>query len=170
MKTLLTDLTGYNQWANERMSTWLQKLTPAQLNLEQKSSFTTIRKTADHIADCEYNWFKRINGDSTWEYKAQQFDTITKMTEFWLQQSKKFADLMEKYDDKKLEEVIAYKNSAGEPFTSELYKIIAHLMNHSTYHRGQLITIIRGAGMTEVSYTDLIMFYRQKSGQLTPRG
>ncbi len=162
MKNLLTDLTAYNQWANERMASALQKLTPAQLNLEQKSSFNTIRKTAEHIADCEYNWLKRINGDSTWEYKAKNFEDINKMTEFWLQQSKAFVNLAEQSDDKKLEGVITYKNIKGDSFSNELYKIITHLMNHSTYHRGQLVTMMRGAGVTEIPATDLIAFYRMR--------
>jgi uncharacterized damage-inducible protein DinB len=162
MKNLLADLTTYNQWANERMGLALQKLTAAQLNLEQKSSFNTIRKTAEHIADCEYNWMKRINGDSAWEFKAKIFEDLNKMTEFWLQQSKAFVNLGEQSDTKKLEELITYKNSKGEPFSNELYKIITHLMNHSTYHRGQLVTMLRGAGVTEIPATDLIAFYRMK--------
>jgi uncharacterized damage-inducible protein DinB len=162
MKNLLLDLTNYNQWANERMGSALQKLTPAQLNLEQKSSFNTIRKTAEHIADCEYNWMKRINGDSAWEFKAKNFEDITKMTEFLAQQSKSFINLVEHSDADRLEEVISYKNSKGEPFKNELYKIITHLMNHSTYHRGQLVTMMRGAGVTEIPATDLIAFYRMR--------
>jgi uncharacterized damage-inducible protein DinB len=162
MKNLLANLANYNQWANERMSAALQKLTPVQLNLEQKSSFNSIRKTADHIADCEYNWLKRINGDSTWEDKAKNFDAISKMTEFWLQQSKAFITLVEQSNTDKLEEIIAYKNSKGEPFKNELYKIISHVMNHCTYHRGQLVTMMRGAGVTEIPATDLIVFYRMR--------
>jgi uncharacterized damage-inducible protein DinB len=162
MKNLLTDLTNYNQWANERMGLALQKLTAAQLNFEQKSSFNTIRKTADHLADCEYNWLKRVNGDSTWEDKAKNFEDITKMTEFWVHQSKAFITLVEQSDADKLGDVIAYKNSKGQPFKNELYKIITHLMNHSTYHRGQLVTMMRGAGVTEIPATDLIVFYRMK--------
>jgi uncharacterized damage-inducible protein DinB len=170
MKNLLTDLTNYNQWANERMGSALQKLTATQLNLEQKSSFNTIRKTADHLADCEYNWMKRINGDSAWEFKAKNFEDMSDMTAFWLQQSKAFVTLAEQSDTNRLGDVISYKNSKGEPFKNELYKIITHLMNHSTYHRGQLVTMMRGAGATEIPATDLIVFYRQKSGQLIAHG
>ena len=37
---------------------------------------------------------------------------------------------------------------------------VCDVMNHSTYHRGQLVTLLRGAGFTALSTTDLISFYR----------
>lgn len=163
MKNYFIELTTYNLWANKRMAEGLQKLSPAQLSLEQKSSFTSLRKTADHLADCEYNWMKRINGDSNWEFKAKGYEDINKMNEFWLDQSKQFVNFIESIDAKKLDEVFHYKNMAGQPYSSELYQIIAHLMNHSTYHRGQLTTMMRGAGAIEIPSTDLIVFFRSKA-------
>ena len=160
MKNLLLEETKYNLWANTLISAELKKLTEEQWNLEQKSSFNTIRTTVEHLADCEYNWLKRIDGDSTWEDQAKEFKGINNVLEFWLKQSNKFITLAEQTDAKKLEEIIAYKNSAGDPFKSELYKIVAHVMNHGTYHRGQLVTMVRGVGVAKMPSTDLIMYYR----------
>jgi len=160
MQKFLIEFTTYNQLANARVGAVLQKLTPEQWNLDQKSSYNTIRKTAEHIADCEYNWLKRIRGNSTWEFKAKTYEASNELMEFWLHQSQAFIKLAEQSDDKKLTEIMLYKNIKGDSFSNELYKTIAHVMNHSTYHRGQLITMLRGAGVTEIPNTDLIAFYR----------
>lgn len=161
MKQLLEEYTQYNVWANEKTSAFIQQLTPEQLNLQQASSFDSIRKTADHIADCEFNWLKRINGDSLWEFKATSFgDDIAAMLQFWITQSKQFVTLMHQGEENQFKKVIAYKNNKGVAFQMELYKIIMHVMNHSTYHRGQLVTLLRGAGFTALSTTDLVSFYR----------
>lgn len=158
MKQLLNEYTQYNVWANEIICSFLQQLTPAQVNLQQASSFNSILNTVVHIADCEFNWLKRINGNSVWESKSTIEVDFTALLEFWIKQSKQFVVLVEREDQ--FTKIIDYKNSNGVPFQMELYKIFMHVMNHSTYHRGQLVTLLRGAGFTELSTTDLVSFYR----------
>lgn len=161
MKKIIAEYTQYNSWANGKMCSFLESLTNVQLDLEQNSSFTSIRKTAEHIADCEYNWLKRIKGDSNWEFKAEKFQgDVKKLSQFWLEQSSQFVKVAGENNAESLEKVIPYKNIKGDPFQNELYKIITHVMNHTTYHRGQLVTMLRGAGFTDLSSTDLITFYR----------
>lgn len=161
MKKIITEYTQYNRWANGKMCSFLEALSDAQLDMEQKSSFASIRKTAEHIADCEYNWLKRINGNSNWEDKAGKFQGDAKMlSQFWLDQSSEFVNVAEQNSEESLQKIIPYKNMKGVPFQNELYKIIMHVMNHATYHRGQLVTMLRGTGSTDLPSTDLIVFYR----------
>jgi uncharacterized damage-inducible protein DinB len=146
--------------ANEKICSYLELLSNEQLDLEQRSSFTSIRKTTEHIADCEFNWLKRIHGDSNWEFKAEAFHNVKELAQFWLEQSVLFAKMGEQADEDSLQKIIECKNRAGTPLNNELFKILMHVMNHSTYHRGQLVTMLRGAGFTQISSTDLITFYR----------
>ena len=160
MKQILEGYTAYHVWANEIIISILKQLSPEQLNREQLSSFTSIRKTVDHMVGSEHIWLKRIKGDNVVENKAAAFEDISSLLEFWIDQSKQFAALVQLADENKLQEIIAYQNLKGIPFESAIYKIIMHVMNHGTYHRGQLVTMLRAVGFTDLSSTDLITYYR----------
>jgi len=57
--------------------------------------------------------------------------------------------------------VIKYQNSKGEPWSSTVDEILAHIVIHSAYHRGQIATVVRQGGQTP-AYTDFIHAARNK--------
>ncbi|MFL5753274.1 MAG: DinB family protein, partial [Bacteroidia bacterium] len=68
---------------------------------------------------------------------------------------------VKKKDDAYFLSSTEYKNTKGEPFNTSNSGIIMHCMNHSTFHRGQLVTMLRGLGYEgAVDSTDLISYLR----------
>ena len=55
-----------------------------------------------------------------------------------------------------------YKDTRGNSHTNTHWEMIMHCMNHSTYHRGQIVTILREGGVTTIPSTDLIAYLREK--------
>ena len=55
-----------------------------------------------------------------------------------------------------------YTRLNGESYTQPVYKVLAHIFNHSTYHRGQLVTQLRQLGFEDITSTDLTTFYNLK--------
>jgi len=55
---------------------------------------------------------------------------------------------------------VSYTNSKGEAWTSSVEEILTHVTIHSAYHRGQIASDLRAAGM-EPAYTDYIHAVRQ---------
>ena len=55
---------------------------------------------------------------------------------------------------------VRYTNSKGEAWTSTVEDILTHLVIHSAYHRGQIASDVRAAGL-EPAYTDYIHAVRQ---------
>jgi uncharacterized damage-inducible protein DinB len=53
---------------------------------------------------------------------------------------------------------------AGQPFAQPLWQMLQHVANHSTYHRGQIATMLRQLG-TKATSTDLIAFYRERAAK-----
>jgi len=161
MKTILEEYTQYNYWANKKICDLLLTLDDSILEKDIPSSFRTIKSTVYHIWGAEDLWHQRINGDTTNKTIAKDFpgkfsDGINLFNEVSL----KIIALVEKASDEDFLRVIDYKNMAGQPFSNNLYKIIMHCMNHSTFHRGQIITMLRNAGVTDLFSTDLITYYR----------
>ena len=64
-------------------------------------------------------------------------------------------------DDTELDRVVRYRNFKGEDHASPLWQLMRHMVNHSTYHRGQITTMLRQLGHEAVS-TDLVVYYRQQ--------
>jgi uncharacterized damage-inducible protein DinB len=61
-----------------------------------------------------------------------------------------------------LESVIAYRNTANQPFERQFGAIAAHLVNHGTYHRGQLRAIADEHGFLDFPETDLLLFFMEQ--------
>ena len=69
---------------------------------------------------------------------------------------------IESKDEAFLQEVLVYKNMKGDPYENVVEEILYHLVNHGSYHRGQLVTMLRGAGVTQLVSTDLIAWFREQ--------
>ena len=57
------------------------------------------------------------------------------------------------------EQAIDYRSTRGDAFTTPLWQQLQHVVNHSSYHRGQVVTLLRQLGVDPIG-TDLIAFYR----------
>jgi len=159
----LLKLSHYNMWANDKLMKWIIEAGEQTADLEMNSSFTSIRKTLYHIYDAETLWLVRLNGNQIQDWPpSRDFNyTLTEFAEVFRKCSKDFSHWVETAKDKKLTEKCAYKNLKGDPFESSYCDIIQHCLNHSTYHRGQLITMLRQAGFTKVGTTDYITYCRE---------
>lgn len=160
MKAILTTYVNYNHWANQRIAGILVKLPAEVLDAGVKSSFTSIRKTVHHIWDAELTWMARLRGEKLAWPPSAQFESPG-IADFVIT-SAGFASFVEaKHEDYFLEEC-EYKNTKGKPFVTPVNEIIMHCMNHSTFHRGQIVTMLRGldAGNDLVA-TDLIVYLRE---------
>ncbi|MBS1773525.1 MAG: hypothetical protein JST82_11755 [Bacteroidetes bacterium] len=164
MKELLTQYANYNIWANKRIIEGLLKLAPEQLDSHIESSFSSIRKTAYHSWGAEDVWWQRIQLIENWRYVGEDLDTpIEVACEKWIQVSEDLRAFIEKqFDDKALEHVFQYYDSEKVLHKQPVGLTLMHVFNHATYHRGQIITMLRQAGVTKIPYTDFMGFVRRK--------
>jgi uncharacterized damage-inducible protein DinB len=56
--------------------------------------------------------------------------------------------------------VIEYKLLSGQPGQSPFWHMLQHVVNHASYHRGQVTTMLRQLGAPPPKPMDLIAFYR----------
>lgn len=162
LKEQLLKLAQYNLWANTRILEWIIKGGEANADAICESSFPTIRKTAYHIYDAEYTWFFRLNNqDIAYWPPSRDFNyTMKEFAEILKAQSQVLIDLVTTFSESQLSNGISYHNVKGDVFSSSIADIINHVVNHGTYHRGQLITMMRTLGFKEVGATDYIAFCR----------
>jgi len=109
-----------------------------------------------HVLNAQHIWLSRING------VKQEFERLEKhskavFTEF---HKRNVNQLKEVLESKSLETIISYTDAAGNSFSDKLEDILFHVVNHSTYHRGQIATKFKEAGLTP-PMTDYILLKRQ---------
>ena len=155
-------LYDYNRWANARVLDDASKLTPEQFTTDLRSSHRSVRDTLAHTLAAEWIWLERWKGTSP---KALldpvDFPTLESLRTRWAHVERDCLEFLKGVTDKALAEPITYTNTRGEEWTYPLVRMLQHLMNHSTYHRGQVITMLRqlGAAVTPV---DLLVYFDVK--------
>jgi uncharacterized damage-inducible protein DinB len=87
------------------------------------------------------------------------FDTASRKL---LELSKQWNGWVADANEKKITHVFGYYNSKKEFFKQPVYEMLLHLFNHQTYHRGQIVTLLRQNGIDKIPPTDFIVFSRKK--------
>ena len=161
LRSQLIKMTKYNLWANTKISEFLLKLDPALLDKELISSFDTIRKTLYHIMGAESIWLSRLTGISPATWPGENFSgTDIEVINSFTGQSEKLVGYAEGCTDDSIQDAVKYSSMDGKKFENKICDILQHALNHSAFHRGQLITMLRNVGYTDLSSTDYITYLR----------
>jgi uncharacterized damage-inducible protein DinB len=154
---------AYNSWANRRTLDACEALTPEQFTRDLGSSFRSARDTLVHICLVEFIWLERWHGRSPSSYTpATEFPVLASVRNHWNEIERNLQDYIASLTPADLDRVIAHKTMAGVPQAQPLWQMLQHLVNHGTYHRGQVSTLLRQLGAKPAS-TDLILFYRERA-------
>ena len=157
------NLYDFNYWAKSRILGVVEPLSDKEYFKDLGSSHGGIHGTLVHSMGAEEIWLKRWKGDSPGSlYKAEDFATLDDVVNRWdmvEHEMMGFCHMLKTDDD--LTKLITYKDIKGNQYTQQLYLMMQHLVNHSTYHRGQVITMLRQLGAKPVG-TDMIAFYREQ--------
>ena len=157
-------LNEYNRWANARMLDAASKLTSEQFTRDLKSSHRSVRDTLAHVLAAEWIWLERWNGTSPVALlNPDEFPTVDSLRTRWTETERDYESFISGLQDESLERVIAYTNTRGEEWKYPLGQMIQHVMNHSSYHRGQVTAMLRQLG-AEVTPVDLLVFMDVASG------
>lgn len=163
MKTLLLEYATYHIWANEQLYGCLKNIGEESWNQPVTSSFPSLLKTLLHMWDAESLWWQRVQGKTEMFIPSKNFhEHPLKAAESLLMQGHVWKDWLATMSEEELRKSFSYTNLKGHPFESSYTHILLHLFNHGTYHRGQLVTILRQLGVIEIPATDFIVWSRSQ--------
>ncbi len=108
-----------------------------------------------HMHNAHHIWNMRIQSQSTL-YEVWQEHPIMDLKSI---DQVNFEETLQIMDMYALEKVIDYTNSAGTAFANKVSDILFHIINHSTYHRGQIALLFRQHGLDPLP-SDYIFFKR----------
>lgn len=159
------ELFEYNSWATKRMFQAVSHLSREEFNRDLKCSFSSVRETMLHFISAEWIWLSRWNGvfpakiPDNWDSSS-----LHSLQSIWERVNEDLIRFISNLDENQLTSEIVYRNIKGDRFSNRLNHMLRHVVNHSTYHRGQVTALLRQLGKEAVS-TDLIVFYREKAAR-----
>jgi uncharacterized damage-inducible protein DinB len=164
---LIRFLYQFNQWANRRTLDSCASLTDEQFTRDLKSSFASVRDTLVHMYGAEWVWYERFHGRSPSTFpEAATFPDLASVRGKLEEMDSQYLDYVSGLTQQDLDRVIHYKGFAGAEFSNPLGQSLHHLSNHGTYHRGQIVTMLRQLGAKPVA-TDMMGLYREQAASAT---
>lgn len=152
LMTMMQRYAAYNHWANQQFANWLDSASEEDMNREIESSFSSLKETVIHIWSAEYLWLQAVKDESSDNSPAKNFEgSKDELLSDWLKASESFSKHVKSMTSDELQ-------SKRDEEQYSIADMIHHCMNHSTYHRGQLITMGRQAGLKDPPRTDFIYY------------
>jgi uncharacterized damage-inducible protein DinB len=163
----MQQLFDYNTWANHRSLQAAAALAQEQFTKPLASSFSSVRDTLVHICGAEWVWHERFEGRSPSaipDFSALQ--SVDALREHWTVQESKLLAFVRGITQSNLDAVMEYKTINFGVYKNPLWKSMQHVVNHGTYHRGQVTTMLRQLDAKPI-LTDLMHFYRERAAAVS---
>jgi len=156
-------LYDYNAWANHRSLDAASALSEEKFVQAMGSSFGSVRDTLAHLYGAEWIWLERFQGRSPSSLPdTTQFKNMAELRERWSELETRLLGFVRGLTRTDLERVFEYKTLKFGVYSNPLWESMQHLVNHGTYHRGQVTTLLRQLGAQPMA-TDLMHFYRERA-------
>ena len=160
---LLRFLFEYNLWADRRTLDACAALPDEQLTRDLGSSFGSVRGTLVHLYGAGWFWNERFQGRlPSGLPPAFAYSDLAAVRAKLEEMDRYYIGYVASLTTHDLERAIHYKTLTGVEFATPLWQCLHQLANHGTYHRGQVVTLLRQLG-AKAAPTDLIGFYREQA-------
>lgn len=160
----LRTLVDYHYWARDRLLGAVERLSPEQFTKDLGNSFPSIRDTLVHLYGADRIWCARWEGESPQAMPdPNMFPDLAGIRSAWKEQERKVRAVLERLGEQGIGRSIEYRTTNGQPQAQLFWQMLQHLVNHGSYHRGQVTTMMRQLKMAPPKSTDLIAFYRERA-------
>ena len=158
----LRTLLDFHYWARDRLLDAVEPLSPEQFTRDMGSSFRSVRDTLAHIYSAEWIWLSRWRGVSPPAMLAPEiFPDLAAVRTAWREHESEMNAFLNGLDEEGIHQRIEYTTTGGQPMAAVLWRLVQHVVNHASYHRGQVTTMLRQLGATPPKSMDLVVFYRE---------
>jgi uncharacterized damage-inducible protein DinB len=157
----LPSLLAYNRWADSVVIKALQALSPEDYTREPVPGWPSIRSTVVHAADAMNIWARRLEGQTPSARLAEADVPTLADAERLLQTGQDAFDrILAASTPERLASTWSYVDLQGATHSLPLWSVFRHVVNHASYHRGQVASKLKRLGVEPPS-TDLIVWARR---------
>lgn len=157
----LQRLLDYHYWARDRLLDAVESLTPDQFRRDLGNSFGSVRDTLVHMVSAEWTWCSRWEGEHpSGHLEVTDFGTVQDIRSRWATEEARVRRYVDRLGPDGINRVLGYAHFNGAPLESVFWQMLQHVVNHATFHRGQVTTMLRQLGVRSPRSQDMIVFYR----------
>jgi uncharacterized damage-inducible protein DinB len=159
----LNTLLDYHYWARDLLLDAVTPLTAEQFTRDLGNSFPSVRDTLAHLVGAEWVWHSRWTGGwPTGLPDPAGFHDLAAIRAEWTRMEGECREFLRALRPEGVSRVFEYKDFRGGARSSPFWQMLQHLVNHASYHRGQITTMLRQLGAAPPKFMDLIVFYRER--------
>src|SRR5512140_1037916 len=154
----ILDLFAYDSWANARVASTILELPQEQFTRGFGGSHPTVRDAFAHVVGTGWVWMERWEGRNPssppeWMASTDAALLAKQLRDVELRRESFLVSL----SDGDLARRFAFKYLDGRAGEHSLRDLFVHVVNHSTFHRGQIVSMLRQAG-TPAAPTDFVVY------------
>ena len=163
----LQTLAEFHYWATRRVLDAVEPLAPEQFTRDLGNSFPSVRDTLAHLYGADWIWCSRWEGESPSGLPdPKTYPDLAAIRRAWDAHEPTLRAVLERFGERGVDQPVEYTRN-GVSYAQPFSQTFQHLVNHGTYHRGQVVTMLRQLGVETVPSTDLIAFYREQQAVAT---
>ena len=160
----LQKLLEYHYWARDRMLAVVETLPHETLTKPLGNSFSSIFDTVVHLYGADWIWCQRWHGESPTALPTSTgFSDLAAVRQAWSEEEQRVRAVLTRLGPDDVAHPFQYRAWDGRLYTQPFWQMLQHLVNHGSYHRGQVTTMLRQVGATPPKAMDLIAFYRERA-------
>lgn len=152
----------FMKWADEIVLGSLLKAPADKTSADLGNSFRSMLDTLNHVYAGELVWLQRVQGQGNARLAdfPSQPDTSA-LARAWPEVHRTWLEWAGSRSADDWNKLCVHRNSAGVESSLPYWQIVLHVVNHGSYHRGQVATMLRQSGIAPQG-TDLALFYRTR--------
>lgn len=155
-------LIAYHGWARERMLDAIAGLDDAAYRRDLGTSFGSVHGTLVHLYGADEVWYERWTGGAPLGLPpVERFPDFAAVRAAWSRLDPRMRAFVGGLDADGLARSLTYRAFNGQQATVSYTQMLQHVVNHGSYHRGQVTTLLRQLGAPAAKGMDLIAFYRE---------
>ena len=160
-------LVDYHYWARDRVLDAVAVLSPEEYTRDLGNSFRSIRDTLVHVYWADCIWGERWEGRApNLVFEPATYPDVDSLRSAWRAHEAQIRAHVERRGEVGIQEPVTYHSLSGKPSTELFWQLLQHVVNHGTYHRGQVTTMLRQLGASPAKSLDLIAFYRERGAPI----
>lgn len=157
MREALLTMAKYNSWMNRKLYNAIQGLSDDQRKLDRDLYFKSIHDTLNHLLVVDRLWLHRLTGGAAQFAAPDQhlYSDFEALVIDRLHTDSKLIEMVEGMTESDLSQPFGYYNTRGQLIEHQKSKLLFHVFNHQTHHRGQVTAALSQLGV-DYGVTDLI--------------
>jgi uncharacterized damage-inducible protein DinB len=161
--SVVRELLLYMLWADRLTLKALRAVRPEDLTRDAGISFKSMLGTMAHMLGAQRMWISRFSGSSLGRVPTiEDFPDLPAWIHGWEETASAIEAFLAALTDEQLAAPLTWTTTGGQTYTRPLWQPVVHLVNHTTYHRGQVVSLLRQMGY-ETPSTDLVYYFIERA-------